>query len=188
MHPAGVQFGLSCGLLQLNGDKVVVSDSVLDAVSAHTRVLVRRKDRVLPIGRQFGDEVIGPPVEEALRRENRPIPGKLVPFLNGLTSALFHRLIPIAENAGIVHMKGSQMYPTDEFSGELWDRIEDLKPARDLSHPRQLVFEACRDTVAAYCAQRDPSSMIHSELITLFLLNIWCFSGTLSLLEQAVYD
>jgi hypothetical protein len=186
VHPAGVQFGLSRGLLELNGDKVVVSEPVLDTISARARLLVQEHG-ILPIGPQFGDEVVAPGVEGVLRRENHLSSKEIVPLLNGLTLALFNKLVPITEKAHIVRMKGLRVNTTKGFSEELLDRIDDLKPCREDSHPRRLVFEACLDIVAAHCAEYDPSSMRHSELITLFLFNVWDSAGTLSLLEEAVY-
>ena len=37
MHPSGVQFGLSRGLLQLKGEEVLLSDKLLEAISIEAR-------------------------------------------------------------------------------------------------------------------------------------------------------
>src|ERR671935_285366 len=38
MHPLGVQFGLSRGLLQLRGEEVLLSDSLLEAISIEAQL------------------------------------------------------------------------------------------------------------------------------------------------------
>jgi hypothetical protein len=37
MHPSGVQFGLSRGLLQLRGGEVLLSDPLLETISAEAQ-------------------------------------------------------------------------------------------------------------------------------------------------------
>ena len=37
MHPSGIQFGLSRGLLQLRGEEVLLSDQLLEAISLEAR-------------------------------------------------------------------------------------------------------------------------------------------------------
>ena len=37
MHPSGVQFGLSRGLLQLRGEEVLLSDQLLEAISVEAQ-------------------------------------------------------------------------------------------------------------------------------------------------------
>src|SRR2546421_488271 len=37
MHPSGVQFGLSRGLLQLRGEEVLLSDQLLETISLEAR-------------------------------------------------------------------------------------------------------------------------------------------------------
>src|SRR5262249_38737354 len=41
MHPLGVQFGLSRGLLQLRGEEALLSDSLLEAISGGGGLYVR---------------------------------------------------------------------------------------------------------------------------------------------------
>ena len=38
MHPSGVQFGLSRGLLQLKGEEVLLSDKLLETISVEAQV------------------------------------------------------------------------------------------------------------------------------------------------------
>jgi hypothetical protein len=49
MHPGGIGFGLSQGLLELNGDKVVVSAPFLKQLSEIARRWVRRRKRVMDV-------------------------------------------------------------------------------------------------------------------------------------------
>src|SRR3954466_3001910 len=47
MHPAGIKFGLSQGLLELNGAGVVLSPPLLESISEMARRKVRRRKRVI---------------------------------------------------------------------------------------------------------------------------------------------
>ena len=49
MHPAGIKFGLSHGLLELNGADVVLSGAFLESISEMARRKVRRRKRVMGI-------------------------------------------------------------------------------------------------------------------------------------------
>jgi len=41
MHPSGVHFGLSRGLLQLRGQEVLLSDPLLEAISVEAQLRVQ---------------------------------------------------------------------------------------------------------------------------------------------------
>ena len=47
MHPAGIKFGLSHGLLELSGAGVVLSPPLLESISEMARRKVRRRKRVM---------------------------------------------------------------------------------------------------------------------------------------------
>ena len=41
MHPSGVQFGLSRGLLQLRGEEILLSDQLLETISRQAQMHVQ---------------------------------------------------------------------------------------------------------------------------------------------------
>ena len=42
MHPSGIQFGLSRGLLQLRGEEVLLSDQLVEAISAQAQLHLQK--------------------------------------------------------------------------------------------------------------------------------------------------
>src|SRR5437868_10840351 len=96
MHPAGIKFGLSHGLLELNGAGVVLSPPLLESISEMARRKVRRRKRVIWIWDDAVSAAIGKlmPSSTAPRQE-------YVPFFTGLDRIIFETLMPIAEKAKI---------------------------------------------------------------------------------------
>ena len=42
MHPSGIQFGLSRGLLQLRGEEVLLSDQLVEAISVQAQLHLQK--------------------------------------------------------------------------------------------------------------------------------------------------
>src|ERR1700674_3711276 len=93
MHPAGIKFGLSQGLLELRGAEVVVSGAFLENLSAMARRKIRRRKRVMCIWEEV--------VASGLRHTPYSLTGvprqEHVPFYTGLDRIILQSVMPIAE-------------------------------------------------------------------------------------------
>ena len=69
MHPAGIKFGLSHGLLELSGAGVVLSPPLLESISEMARRKVRRRKRVIWIW----DEAVSAGIRKVLVRESSTV-------------------------------------------------------------------------------------------------------------------
>src|SRR5689334_10374354 len=93
MHPAGIKFGLSQGLLEFRGADVVVTDRFLENLSEMARRKIRRRKRVMCIW------------EEVLTSGLRKTPYSLtdvprweyMPFYTGYERVVLQSMMPIAE-------------------------------------------------------------------------------------------
>jgi len=93
-------------------------------------------------------------------------------FTEGLPLLLFDTLTPIAERSYIGEMHGSDFKPTEHFLGDVIDNaLGATKHATGSAHRR--FFEICRATMTVYFARHDPASVKHSDLMTLFCMNMW---------------
>ena len=96
MHPAGIKFGLSHGLLELNGADVVLSGQFLESISAMARRKIRRRKRVIGIW----DEAVHAALRAILVNWTEPR-SEYVPFFTGLDRVVMETMMPIAEKATI---------------------------------------------------------------------------------------
>lgn len=84
MHPAGLKFGLTHGLLELDGGRVVLSPPLVESISAMARRKVQRRKRVLWIW----DEAVAAGLRNVLVRIDAPRQ-EYVPFYTGLDRIIF---------------------------------------------------------------------------------------------------
>jgi hypothetical protein len=168
MHPSGIKFGLSQGLLELNGADVVVSGPFLENLSEMARHWIRRRKRVTFIWRDV--------VTSGLRRMpySLNVPSReLVPFYTGLDRIVFESMMPIAEQVGMGSRNGRHF-----FAGKtLWDRFR-----KDIRRPHMRYEESMawrlhfRETYAAIkglCKENAPEHLRHAELLALCQINNW---------------
>jgi hypothetical protein len=171
MEPAGIKFGLSRNLLQLDGAAVIVTPDVFDAISE----LARRQ--VLTGSSDFGSDFPYPLISEAIpqvlppRELEKDVEGEIDSFCKGIGRALYDSLTALGVRAHIGFLCDSTFVGTDEFMGDLEDGIQ--ATAEVVVDRNQLFFEVCRATVAAYFARHDPASARRADLFTLFLMNKW---------------
>jgi len=185
MHPVGVQFGLSRGLLQLRGDQVFLSDHLLESVSLEAQLYVEL--RKPPTSNSIFTEIVNRVAENALSQEQMGQRQEMVSFFAGLPRALYHTLIMLAENANMGRKKGRNGFITNE---ELWhefsERAVDVKPAKTMARLRKSLFVECRKIVKRRYAERDPENEKHADLMALFLFNRWNGTGLLAMAEAIV--
>ena len=110
MHPAGIKFGLSHGLLQLSGDGAVLSPPLLESISEMARHKVRRRKRVIWIW----DEAVTAGLRKVLVRIDAPRQ-EVVPFCTGLDRIIFETMMPIAEKAKIAERYGKHFSSEHTF-------------------------------------------------------------------------
>ena len=93
MHPAGIKFGLSHGLLELDGSRVVLSSQLIESISEMARRKVQRRKRVLWIW----DEAVTAGLRKLLPVQILAPRQEYVPFYTGLDRVIFETLGPIAQ-------------------------------------------------------------------------------------------
>jgi hypothetical protein len=171
MEPAGIKFGLSRNLLQLDGAAVILTPDALDAISelAQRQVLTGSAD----FGSNFPYPLIGEAIPQVMppRELEKDVEGEIDSFCQGIGRALYDSLTTLGVRAHIGFLCDSTFVGTDEFWGDLEDGIQ--ATAEVVVDRNQLFFEVCRATVAAYFARHDPASAGRADLFTLFLMNIW---------------
>src|SRR5260370_11787280 len=98
MHPSGVQFGLTRGLLQLRGEEVLLSDQLLEAISVEAQLRLHLGKP--PIDGNFLVEMTVRAAQSAMGNEQTGRRQEIVPFFAGLNRAMYYNLSPLAERAG----------------------------------------------------------------------------------------
>src|SRR5436305_1616649 len=125
MHPSGVQFGLSRGLLQLKGNEVLLSDPILEAISVEAQFRVQC--RKPPIDGNFLVDMTVRAAEYLLENQNRGQRQEIVPFFAGLNRTMYYTLCRVAERAGLAHKEPRRLITNPEFWTEFSEGAADLK-------------------------------------------------------------
>src|SRR5215467_6313027 len=101
MHPSGVQFGLSRGLLQLRGDEVLLSEQLLEAISleAQKHIQLGRP----PIRGNFLVDLTVRAAQDAAATQPPGRQQETVPFYAHLNRMMYYTLCHVAERAGLAH-------------------------------------------------------------------------------------
>jgi hypothetical protein len=180
MNSSEVQFGLSLDLLQLDRDRVLISDVVLESLSmaAQRRVRYGRP----PIGILFWQDVIVAGIYDLIPRHDQLLGRQAVPFVAQLLLPLFRRVMPLAERAGLCRTRGdSQFEMTEQFLNDFSGHVANLSANR--FHARRALFRTCLALAGTYCIEHDPSNIRHSALVAISLFNLLYAEGTLAALE-----
>jgi len=170
MDPAGIKFGLSRNLLQLDGAGIVMAADVLDAISE----LARRQTLTGPrFGTDFPHLLIANGIRQVLppRVLNKDVEEELESFCKGISRVLYDTLTALGVRTHIGYLSGSTFMATEEFLDDLEDNgFEATAEAEDI-HRR--FFGICRATVTVYFDRHDPANTRHADLVTLFVMNLW---------------
>src|SRR5438094_9930606 len=102
MHPAGIKFGLSHGLLELNGADVVLSGAFLESISEMARRKVRRRKRAMG----SWDEAVSAGLRKVFVSSTAPRQ-EVTPFFTGLDRMIMQSLMPTAEKPKTGHRIGT---------------------------------------------------------------------------------
>jgi hypothetical protein len=181
VHPAGIKFGLSVGLLQLRGAEVVVSDQLLESVSAQARRRIKLGKRVPPT--YIWDHVVNHGIRNVFEQTNAPRQ-EVVPFFTGLDRVLSETLMALAERAGMGRKIGREFLTGKAFWDEFGERIQKLELSQNMIEVRKLFFLECCNAVKFLCAEHDPDNARHADLLALFMFNLLDASGGLTILER----
>ena len=171
MHPAGIKFGLSHGLLELRGADVVLSSAFLESISELARHKIQRRKRVMGIW----DEVVHGGLCKHLVSTTAPRQ-EVVPFFTGLDRIVLETLMPMAEAAGIGRREGRSFFADRSF----WFRFrQDVRRPHMRQEPGQawrLHFRETYAVIKQLCAEHTPENLRHVELLALCQLNSWDLS------------
>jgi len=168
MHPAGIKFGLSHGLLELNGADVVLSGRFLESISEMARRKVQRRKRVMGIW----DEAVRAGLYRTIVSFTGPRQ-EYVPFFTGLDRIVLQTLMPIAEKAKIGRRDGKYFFADRTF----WERFrKDVRRPHmrlEASASWRLHFRETYAVIRQLCAEHTPENMRHAELLALCQLDGW---------------
>ena len=181
MHPAGIKFGLSEGLLQLRGADVVVSDQLFESISAEARRRIKLGRRV--DGSLIWDHVVNRGLCKVFQQTSAPRQ-EVVPFFMALDRVIRESLMPLAEKTQIGRKIGRDFLTQPAFDDEFRNRIVRLEFGHDLTQARKLLFRECCDTVRMLCAQHDPENTQHADLLALFMFNFLHTTGSIEIIAR----
>jgi hypothetical protein len=181
MHPAGIKFGLSNGLLQLSGADVVLSDELLESISLEARRQIEEGERVT--GTDIWNEVIGEGLGNVLASTMAPH-SETTPFFMARDQIVGETLMLFAQKAGIGRKIGRDFLIDRAFWDDFGVRIKKLNLSSDMTEVRSLFFQECRNTIQTLCAGRDPDNARHADLLALFVFNELEQAGALQILER----
>jgi len=186
MHPSGVQFGLSQGLLQLRGEEVLLSDKMLETISVEAQMhLHLRRHPIL------GNVLVDITVRAAQNALGNQIEGRrqqIVPFFTGLNRTMYDTLCRVSERAGLAQKGPSGLTTNPDFWEEFSTKALDIKLKTGKSIPKiqKALFKVCHQIVKERYAKNDPENARHTDLVALFMFNFWNATGLLPMAQAAV--
>src|SRR5579871_6096385 len=164
MHPAGIKFGLENDLLQLDGESVIFSDTLLEHLSTAARRQLHGK-------RIDGSELLDHVIDRAFGKMQLDLAnserGGYNSFYSRLDVVLFDTMFPYAERAGIGYRSGPTFYFTRDFGTELYARKAVLRQAREIYGDTKVLFLACYESVLDRCKKVTPEDSRHADLLAL---------------------
>jgi len=188
MHPSGVQFGLSRGLLRLEGQEVVLSDRLLDTISLEAQWRVHAGKS--PTDDKFVVDALIRSAQEAIKDEQNPRRQEVVPFLAGLSRTMYITLCGVAARAGLGEKQGNQLTTSpdlwNEFTATAALKVKAQKRGNGMTKLQKGLFKVCRELVQQRYVQNDPDNARHADLIALFVFNLWDATGLLPMAQAMV--
>ena len=179
MHPSGIQFGLSQGLLELNGEDVVVSTPFRERISEKARRWLRRRKRVLCIW----DFIVTEALQDMPYSLEGAKPRDYRPFYSALDRAVLQAMMPIAEEVGMGHR-----WLKREFASEgMWEQLQRGPrrcPTTGINGYWRVELRRIYAGVLALCKKNAPDHLRHAELLALCELNRWMTPRELKRLDE----
>ena len=164
MHPAGIKFGLTNDLLQLRGDDVILSNRLLEGISAAARRQLHGK-RI--DASDLLENVINRGFHKVKLDYKNATRGEWVSFFVKIDLIVFDTMFVYAERAGIGYRIGRTFYFTRDFGSELYARKAVLAQASEEYGHTKVLFLSCYDAVVARCKKVIPEDARHADLLAL---------------------
>jgi len=168
MHPAGIKFGLSHGLLEFNGADVVLSGAFLESISEMARRKVRRRKRVMGIW----DEAVSAGLRKVFVSSTAPRQ-EVTPFFTGLDRMIMESLMPIAEKAKMGHRSGKYFVTSNMFFAKFRKDVRSPHMRNEPGAAWRLHFRETYAVIKEFCAEHSPENLRHAELLALCQLEGW---------------
>jgi hypothetical protein len=179
MHPSGIKFGLSQGLLELNGNDLVVSSPFRERISELARHWVRRRKRVLCIW----DFVVTNALHDMPYSLEGARPRDYVPFYTGLDRAVLQSMMPIAEEVGMGHRWLQRHFDSEGVREQLHKDTRRCSASGRNGYWR-LHFRKIYTVVIGLCKENAPLHLRHAELLALCELNHWMTPRELKRMDE----
>ncbi len=125
MHPSGVRYGLSRGLLQLHGEEALLSDALIEAISLEAQVRVQLGRP--PIEGNFLVDMTVRAAEKALENQTAGRRQGMGAFFAVLNRTMYYTLCRVAERARLAHKEPTRLMTNPDFWGEFSTRAVDIK-------------------------------------------------------------
>lgn len=185
MHPLGVEYGLSRGLLQRRGDEVLLSQQIIEVVSAAAQLHVQLGRP--PIQGNFLVDMTVRAVQEVIQTQHQGRSQEITPFFTALNRTMYYTFCRIAEQAGLAIKEPRRLMTNMEFWDEFTEGAADIlfKPGKSTKKFQKALFKVCYELARKRYAQHDPENIRHAELMALFMFNFWNAIGLLPM-TQAV--
>ncbi len=185
MHPSGVQFGLSRGLLQLRGGEVLLSDQLLETISAEAQRHLQLGNP--PIRGNFLVDITVRAAQDALGTQHQGRREAILPFFAHLNRTMYYTLCRVAERAGLAHKEPPKLLTNPDFWEEFSTKAVDanIKPGTSVAKIQKALFKICHRIVKDRYAKNDPDNIRHADLIALFMFNFWNATGLLPMAQAA---
>jgi hypothetical protein len=186
MHPLGVQFGLSRGLLQLRGEEVLLSDELLEAISVEAQLHLHL--RRPPIDGNFLVDITVRAAQGVVQNQAAGRRQEVVPFFASLNRTMYYTFCRVAERAGLAHKEPRRLITNPDFWHEFSNRAVDIKikPGKSIAKIQKSLFKICHEIVKERYAKNDPDNVRHADLIALFMFNFWNVTGLLPMAQAVV--
>ena len=181
MHPAGIKFGLSAGLLELRRADVVVSDHLLESISREAKRRIKIGRRVPAV--YIWDHVVSHGIRNVFESTTAPRQ-EVVPFFTGLDRVLNETLMFLAETAEIGRKVGREFLIGRVFWDDFGERIQRLQLSDNIDEVRKLFFLECCEVVRSLCKGHDPENIRHADLIALFVFNSLHTTGSIDIIAR----
>ncbi len=186
MHPSGVQFGLSRGLLQLHGDEVLLSDQLLETISLEARAHLDLGRP--PIRGNLLVDITVRAAQDALQTQKQGKPEETLPFFAHLNRTMYYTCCRVAERARIGTKEPERFLTNPDFWEEFINKAVDanIKSGKTHAKIQRKLFKVCHGLVKEWYERNDPDNARHVDLVALFMFNFWNASALLPMTQAAI--
>ena len=173
-------------MLQLRGEDVLLSDSMLEAISVEAQLRFHLGKAA--IEGNFLVELTVRAAEQALGTDHGGRRQEVVPFFAQLNRMMYYTCSRVAERAKIAVKEPKKLVTDPGFWGDFSTRSLNVKIKRgdDIEKIQKLLFKVCHKLVKERFAENDPDNARHADLIAFFIFNFWNATGLLPMAQAMV--